>query len=220
MVAKKFSLKYPPFTFTAFKSFEEVSVFMKQLVKALEDIRGTVGRIVNSHASDLDGITLAGLGIANHDNITVSLAGEVNMTSQPGFLAFNSATDSNVTGNGALATVDYDTEVFDQNDDFVNDRLTAPVAGRYLLSVAIRVSGLVSATSLRVLLTTSNRTYTIEWSNPPDGGFTAEITVLADMDAADTAVVNLRVAGMAGDTVDIEGVATNPRTFFSGHLEM
>ncbi len=38
--------------------------------------------------------------------------------SRSAFLAYNSVTDSDVTGNGTVVTVEFDTEVFDLGADF------------------------------------------------------------------------------------------------------
>lgn len=53
MAAKKFSYRYPPFTFTTFKSVAEVTSFVKTLIRALEDFRIMIGRITNDHATRL-----------------------------------------------------------------------------------------------------------------------------------------------------------------------
>jgi len=70
------------------------------------------------------------VGNAGSTGIAISANGEVTMAAQPAFLAFNSASDNNVTGAGTVATLDFDTEVFDQNADFASDTFTAPVTGR------------------------------------------------------------------------------------------
>ena len=76
------------------------------------------------------------------DDSTVVWTGTHTNTAQSCFLAFNSVTDSNVTGAGQLVTVDFDTEVFDQGSDFASDTFTAPVTGKYNLSMNIRISGI------------------------------------------------------------------------------
>lgn len=144
---------------------------------------------------------------------------------RPAFLAFNSAQDANVTGDGTAATVDFDTEVFDDNGDFASDTFTAPATGRYQLSCSVRASGFLSAmTSGQVRIVTSNRSYIVYQGNPnryaDDGSPTvANIsgTVLADMDAGDTATVTLTVSNST-KTVDIDGNASDMQTWFAGHL--
>jgi hypothetical protein len=143
----------------------------------------------------------------------------VTMPNQPAFLAFNSATDGNVTGNGASTTIDFDTEVYDQNADFAADTFTMPApGGKCLLTTSVQISGLVSATNIALSIVTSNRSYRTDFSSPPDTLFTVQMSCVADMDASDTATVVAIVSGMAGDTADVLGNATTLLTHFSGCL--
>lgn len=146
--------------------------------------------------------------------------GNVLMPAQPAFLAYNSATDDNQTGNGAVATVDFDTEIFDQGADFTGDTFTAPVSGRYLLHAEVRVTGITSAAdTLSIALVTSNRTYTNIWdaTNAIPGSVTRVMSTVADMDASDTVTVTCTGSGESSDVMDIVGAAT-PDTAFSGCL--
>lgn len=146
--------------------------------------------------------------------------GNVLMPAQPAFLAYNSAQDADVTGNTTVATIDFDTEVFDQGADFASDTFTAPVAGRYILNAEIRFSGVTSAADLTIMtITTSNRTYESRFDDTNDMPIviSTKISVVADMDASDTATVTLRVDGEASDVVDVDG-GTPLQTFFSGCL--
>lgn len=160
-------------------------------------------------------LTLAGNGSGG-----VVLTGNVTNATLPAFLAYNSATDANVTGNATVATVDFDTEVFDQGGDFATDTFTAPVTGRYLLCAAVRWLNATAAADLaEMIIVTSNHNFHLGpaasndiWTNG-----TLNLTVIADMDAADTATVTFRVSGEASDVVDIFG-GGDPRTSFSGCL--
>lgn len=148
-------------------------------------------------------------------NGIVSTTGRFNSASaQPGFLAYNSVTDANVSPG---TTIDFDTEVYDEAGNFATDTFTAPVTGRYLLCAAVRFNpdsaeALVTTASI----VTSNRTYRIgpEIYNTTDaylfGG-----CVIADMDTSDTAHV---VTGGGGSTHDIQGSASPHVTYFSGRL--
>ena len=151
---------------------------------------------------------------------TLGVSGIVTMPAQPAFLAYNSASDLNVTGNGAVATVDFDTEIFDQGSNFAADTFTAPVTGRYRFSTSVFLEGIVAATNFNLSLVTSNRTILL-FANT--GAYTGDQSVagsvLCDMDAADTAYVTVTVSGMAGNTADIVGAATSTLyTYFSGEL--
>lgn len=136
----------------------------------------------------------------------------------PLFLAYNGASDTNQTGAGATVTVDFDVEVFDVTGNFAADTFTAPITGKYLFSIQVRSTAIpAGTTTLRMVLTTSNRDYTQQYTVTA-GTFTEfchVLTVEADMDAADTASVTLQYSGGAGDTAGIIG-AGSPTTFFSG----
>jgi hypothetical protein len=152
----------------------------------------------------------------------VTLAGNVTNATLPAFLAFNSADDANQTGNGAEVTIDFDTEVFDQGNNFAADKFTAPVAGKYHFDAQVTIYNMSVAMSVCTLkLITTNRTYLKYWSSP---AFTVgqkvnlPFSVLADMDVGETAYVTLLIDGGADNTVYILGHATLLYTYFSGHL--
>ena len=137
-------------------------------------------------------------------------------TDRPKFLAYNSATDTDVTGDGTVATVDVDTEVFDDGADFATDTFTAPVAGRYLFAANVRFSGQTSNnTSAWLSIVTSNRTYTGDRVNPYASIFSLSCVVIADMDAGDTAYVTLTVSA-TDKGVDIYGHGSAVATYFCG----
>ena len=165
------------------------------------------------------GGSLTNPGVNTADDPVVWTGTHTN-TSQPCFLAFNSATDTDVTGFDATATVDFDTEVFDQNGDFAADTFTAPVAGRYSLVANVRFSGVTAVADSAVLLVvTSNRSYRASVVDTDDvaSDSTLSLAVAADMDAADTVTVTLQVSGEGTNVVDINGAA-GPETSFSGCL--
>lgn len=127
------------------------------------------------------------------DVIVATTDGEVTKPLQPAFLAINSSTDSGVLGT---ATLEFDTEVFDQNADYNNstDTFTAPITGRYLLSGVVRYSSMTQYANSLFKLRTSNRDYYWDVHQYATQG-TMNISVVADMDAADTAYVEVTTAG-------------------------
>lgn len=144
--------------------------------------------------------------------------GTTTQPSQPSFLVTNATGATDITGDGTAYTVLWPTEVFDQANNFASNTFTAPVTGRYLLSVSILVRGLTSSHSPIVLaLVTSNREYRSTYI----GGTTTltsipmHICVLADMAAAQTATVVLTVSG-GTKVVDIDTDAK--QNYFSGSL--
>ena len=158
------------------------------------------------------------LGDAAADSLTIN-AGVYSAPNQPAFLAYNSSGDANQTGNGAVATVDYDTEVFDQAGNFSADTFTAPVTGRYLLCAQVRIDSMSALMSNQAIqIVTSNRTYRCEQDIAPSGGGAAisvNICSVCDMDSGDTAFVQVVVTGGVGDTAGISGSSTL-LTCFSG----
>jgi len=162
---------------------------------------------------DLDGNLNLGanllVGNGGSTGIAISSAGEVTMAAQPCVLAHNSVTDSNVTGNGGVATVDFDTEIFDQKADFATDTFTAPVTGRYLFTGNIRAKGNTGAsTSVEVNIVASNRTvrHSVGATEVTETG--SGFHAIVDMDASDTATITLTIAGEASDLIDIQGDGT------------
>lgn len=165
-------------------------------------------------------LTSDGTNIVSSSMINVNTDG-VTIPTQPAFLAYLDATQSNKSGTGTLYTLGTNalTEVFDQGNDFVTSgTFTAPVTGKYQLSVGMTWVGCTIATSGSAVISTSNRSYQFTNSRPAG---TSDINItgscLCDMDAADTAIVQVYSTGEAGDTDDVLGQAA-VETFFSGYL--
>ena len=168
----------------------------------------------------------------NSDTIFENVGGGVPNTlrtatknsAQPAFLAINTVIDADVTGNGAVATIDFDTEIFDNGGDFASDTFTAPETGRYQLNTHVRIDGLVGAetTQITLQIVTTSRTYTsVQVAAAGDieaTTYTTSLSVLADMAATNTAIVRVTVSGMSGDTADIHGNTAIHFTSFSGYL--
>ena len=147
----------------------------------------------------------------------VSDAGEMTNASQPAFLAYPSAGLLNVTGDGTVYTVVYNTEVFDQGADFDGtSTFTAPVTGKYSLKAQAYVHGITQIHSLRRWkIVTSNRTYNSEETLfSGAGAYSFLCTTIADMDANDTAVVTIDVHG----STKVVNIGATIETFFSGAL--
>ena len=182
-------------------------------------------------AITFSGDTNMGLYRIGTDNMAVAMAGarvmdfsaagEITAPLQPAFLAYNSVDDASATGNGATVTVDFDTEDFDQGGDFATDTFTAPITGRYWLSATVAMGNFAAgANTANLIIATSNfsfrkQKYTLPVTNTGDS---VTLAVLARMEAADTATVTIQVAGMAGDTVAIQGGSAPMETYFSGSL--
>ncbi len=140
--------------------------------------------------------------------------GEVTNASQPAFLVTNASKQENMAD---AATLVFGTEIFDQGGDFAANTFTAPVTGRYQLSFIAYLLAIDSGSSvLHIRLITSNRSYyyfispAVLASDP--GYWHIAGSILADMDAADTAYLTFNYTGGA-QQVDLEVLS-----FFSGFL--
>mgnify|MGYP003680141471 CR=1 FL=1 len=152
--------------------------------------------------------------------ISMDANGHVTKPLQPAFNASNiTVTQSNIAINTNV-TVVFGTERFDNNGDFSSNTFTAPVTGKYQLNTMIRFAALDTAASYYALfLSTSNRDY-LQILDP--NGFsqdldyyTIPLSVLADMDANDTATVYIhQSAGTAQTDLD-SGTGS---CHFSGYL--
>jgi hypothetical protein len=127
---------------------------------------------------------------------------------QPAVLATNTVNRTNVTGNNTNYTAIFNNEVADRNGDFASNTFTAPVTGLYLLIAHIWTYNMTSSASTwNAFFTTSNRTYdaTEYWVNSTSSSNTqhaASLSVLADMDASDTATANIQINGEGSDVVE------------------
>ena len=132
--------------------------------------------------------------------VSISANNEITMSSQPAFQARLASNQTNIA-TGSQVTILYATEQFDANADYNNSNytFTAPVTGKYQLSVQVLITTLDSAAAYyQIQLHTSNAIYyhTID----PDFGqdnayFNADVAVLADMDASDTAIAKILQSG-------------------------
>lgn len=166
-------------------------------------------------------------GITPGSNVTFQKAfsmtklGAITKPLQPAFHAYNSANDSNVTGDGTAFTIDFDSEVYDRGSNFSADTFTAPVSGVYPLKVHVFTVGYDGTqTTVALDIVTSNRTYRFEKPAPSTGNHSFAYSVDADMDASDTAHVELTVSG-GNKVITVVGTAATGglhMTDFSGFL--
>ena len=156
-------------------------------------------------------------GVYDTEFMRAHSIGAVTFSKQPAFLVFSVDSNNFPINDTRLMTLD--TEVFDQNNDVASNVFTAPVTGRYQLSLSLYFQNVVDdAIYLEVYLTTSNRTY--YFIIDPEAMLertstyhTITASVLADMDASDTASISYRQSSGTA-TTDFNGTDS----FFSGYL--
>ena len=133
------------------------------------------------------------------------------------FSVTNGSSSQDNIAVGSAVTVVFGTEIIDYSANFASNSFTAAGFGLYQLNALIRLTNLDTAASLYVItIVTSNRNYPY-YMTPSQ--FAADVadwqvsfSVLADMDAADTAYVTVEQTGGSQQT-DIEG-----GSYFSGIL--
>ena len=129
--------------------------------------------------------------------LSIDANGAVTKPLQPAFLAQPASQQNNIATGGV--TVVWGTEIFDQGGDFASNTFTAPVTGKYQLSVVLRLDNIDAASDYyRIDIQTSNRQYyfLFEADLGTSAGqditrYPAAMSILADMDANDTAIVSI-----------------------------
>lgn len=125
--------------------------------------------------------------------------GHVTMPLQPAFSVVSNADNTNIPTDAVGVVVNFgSTPIYDQNSDFTTGTklFTAPVTGKYQLSTNLYVNTIDAAAQyIRLSINTSNRLYS-QLHDPRGldqdvvrGNF--NYSILADMDAGDTAKVEI-----------------------------
>jgi len=214
--------------------FGDTGTYIHQSADGVLDLVSDTEIEINATTIDINGAVAMDGATTGGTNITISgeldaatldisgnaaIDGNVTMPGQPAFLARASAAQNNIAIDSTV-TIVFGTEIFDQGGDFASNTFTAPVAGRYQLNAAIRVVALDSAAAYYLMkIVTSNRGYANILIDPDFGQDAAywnfHNSVLADMDAGDTAYITLQQSGGTQQT-DIDSGDSD--THFSGYL--
>ena len=171
----------------------------------------------------------------NHNDtqvlFTVRGDGCITAPALPAFNAHPAGVTSNITRNTNVAII-LGTERFDQNADFqqstgdgqggdgsnLRGQFTAPITGKYQLNYNLLLNNIPTDTAyIEYGIITSNFSYYLDWNfghdEAPEYGWDGHVSIVADMDASDTAYCFVHQAGGTDTTTDI-GVKTN----FSGFM--
>ena len=167
------------------------------------------GQIVYDHNDDSIGMWTAATNAMKIDS-----TGAMTKPNQPAFQVRKSADQNNVSASDSVITVSFDTEVFDVNSDFASNTFTAPVTGKYFLSINVYLAQIDTAAGYILIgIRTSNRDY----YRILDPNFSADVnyygmnfSVLADLDASDTAFIWWQ---SNGGTAQVDIIAANGTQF-------
>jgi len=154
--------------------------------------------------------------VAGSTAININASGAITQPKQPSFLAKSNATQSNITGSAELVTIRFASEIYDTGSNFVVSTFTAPVDGFYSASAVLMIGGMdANCDRANVRFVTSNRTYAFENALDNDYSFDGAAISLdvIDMDANDTAYLQIRVSNCAGTTIDVNSGGND--TYFS-----
>ena len=140
-----------------------------------------------------------GSALGTNDTFVVITTGETTMPLQSSFSVYANAQINDVTGDGTTYTTAYNTEIFDQNNNFSSNTFTAPVTGRYIIYINKTAAGITgSMTNGSLNIVSSNRTYSSDIFNYSIATVGATnnsgYTVIADMNAADTITATLIIS--------------------------
>lgn len=179
------------------------------------------GSLSQAAIDGLDGTLRIATGTTPTTRLTitdsaVTAAGRIDSaTLQPGFLAYNSAADSE---SGSSATVEFDAELYDTTSSFASSVFTAPVTGIYHLAFAVRISNNSAQAQVpSALLVTSGATYSfIGPQTVIDETITLSGAVFALMTAGHTARVSVST-GVVEEFI-VGGGSSPIVTYFCGRL--
>jgi len=153
------------------------------------------------------------LGTTSH--MVIDANGNITKPLQPAFDVRKSGNQNNISNSG-YDTITFDTETYDIGSNFASNTFTAPVTGKYHLTLNIRLDNVdTGATYYNIGITTSNRSHfqLFQPNHPSDVAYYVQtMTVVADMDASDTATCSIFQNGGTSQT-DI-----NTSTIFCGYL--
>jgi len=153
-------------------------------------------------------------------SMQIDSSGHVTKSAQPAFQVFKSSDQNNIAADNSSVVVTWQTEAFDIGSNFASNTFTAPVTGKYLLTAKLRIDNADSASSYYILkLVCSNGdAFDIFDSNVFSSDITyitLQVTTVQDMDANDTAQVQIT---QQGGTAQSDIIDARHYSNFSGYL--
>jgi hypothetical protein len=139
--------------------------------------------------------------------------------SVPLVVAYNNATEANVTGDGTDATIRFNTELVDQGGNFASNTFTAPVTGNYQVNLMVKYGGMTSSNTVGYIYiksTLRNFVFYIgdPWSQSNSGTLATSVAQLVPMTASNTVYATLAIYS-GTQVVDVLGDGTEMLTTFS-----
>ena len=189
-------------------------------------INGTSAFRKGVKTSDSSYALSVGSSLGTNDTFRMTTAGQRTLPLQSAFLV-EMSTQLNVTGDGSVYAIPWDTEIFDQDNNQSGGTFTAPTTGLYRFNIQCwwKFCTSSSFTDTNIALITTNATYTgglcnpYIWSEAQDGLGAActSFNVLTNMTTGDTATSTFTMSG-GTKTIEFSSVLPGVRGGWCGRL--
>lgn len=146
------------------------------------------------------------------------------------FLAYNAVTDVDVMGDGSSYLVNFDSEAYDLDDEFVDDFFIAKTEGYYNFNATVLLHLGIQSThkfaTIWLVVERGDGTYSYlipgDYTNPyaqmtSHGCVTLQVTTDVYLEVGDGVCIGITVQG-GSKTIDSYGNADIYYTRFSGHI--